>query len=103
MTRKTVSLLAGLLAFPLAVFSQDGVADWYPVSTENKPFVRWWWLGSAVDREGLTYNLEQFAAKGIGGIRSMQDGEHYLRGTGKRGERHRLPLPRMDGDVPFRL
>jgi rhamnogalacturonyl hydrolase YesR len=68
MTRKTVSLLAGLLAFPLAVFSQDSVADWYPVSTENKPFVRWWWLGSAVDREGLTYNLEQFAAKGIGGV-----------------------------------
>ena len=68
MTKRIATLLAGLLTLPLAVLSQDGVADWYPVSTENKPFVRWWWLGSAVDREGLTYNLEQFAAKGIGGV-----------------------------------
>ena len=36
--------------------------------TENKPFVRWWWLGSAVDEEGLTWNLEEFAKAGIGGV-----------------------------------
>lgn len=35
---------------------------------ENKPYVRWWWLGSAVDREGLDYNLSEFARKGIGGV-----------------------------------
>ena len=35
---------------------------------EHKPYVRWWWLGSAVDREGLDYNLSEFAAKGIGGV-----------------------------------
>lgn len=44
------------------------VTDWYPVTTENRPFVRWWWLGSAVDPEGLTYNLEEFASKGLGGV-----------------------------------
>ncbi len=42
--------------------------DWYPVTVENRPFVRWWWLGSAVDREGLTYNLEEFARQGLGGV-----------------------------------
>ena len=42
--------------------------DWYPESVENRPFVRWWWLGSAVDREGLTYNLSEFASKGLGGV-----------------------------------
>lgn len=42
--------------------------EWYPVSTVNKPFVRWWWHGSAVDKEGLTFNLEEFAKKGIGGV-----------------------------------
>ena len=36
--------------------------------TENRPFVRWWWLGSAVDEEGLTWNLEEFAKAGIGGV-----------------------------------
>ncbi len=35
---------------------------------EHKPYVRWWWLGSAVDREGLDYNLSEFARKGIGGV-----------------------------------
>lgn len=35
---------------------------------ENKPFVRWWWLGSAVDEAGLTWNLEEFAKAGIGGV-----------------------------------
>ena len=41
--------------------------DWYEPVNENKPYVRWWWLGSAVDQEGLTYNLEEFAKAGIGG------------------------------------
>ncbi len=43
-------------------------ADWYPVTNENRPFLRWWWLGSAVDEDGLTFNLEEFAAKGFGGV-----------------------------------
>ncbi|MDE6342923.1 MAG: glycosyl hydrolase family 2 [Muribaculaceae bacterium] len=42
--------------------------DWYKATTENKPFVRWWWHGSAVDEEGLTYNLEEFARQGLGGF-----------------------------------
>lgn len=42
--------------------------DWYPVQTEHKPFVRWWWHGSAVDSIGLTYNLEEFARQGLGGV-----------------------------------
>ncbi len=46
----------------------DNPVEWYPVTTENRPFVRWWWLGSAVDREGITYNLEEFAGKGLGGV-----------------------------------
>lgn len=39
-----------------------------PFSAENRPFVRWWWLGSAVDEKGLTWNLEEFAEAGIGGV-----------------------------------
>ena len=42
--------------------------DWYPVATVNRPFVRWWWHGSAVDSVGLNYNLEEFAKKGLGGV-----------------------------------
>ena len=60
-----------LLSAALGLLSVTAVSaqgtDWYTPTRENKPFVRWWWLGSAVDREGLTYNLEEFARAGIGG------------------------------------
>ena len=39
-----------------------------PSTQESKPYTRWWWLGSAVDKEGLTYNLEEMAKAGIGGV-----------------------------------
>lgn len=42
--------------------------DWYEEANVNRPFVRWWWHGSAVDSVGLTYNLAEFAGKGIGGV-----------------------------------
>ena len=62
--RHLLTAALGLLAAS-AAFAQG--TDWYTPTRENKPFVRWWWLGSAVDREGLTYNLEEFAKAGIGG------------------------------------
>ena len=33
-----------------------------------RPGIRWWWLGSAVTEEGLRYNMEQFASRGIGTV-----------------------------------
>lgn len=46
----------------------SSIVDWYPERVENRPFVRWWWHGSAVDSVGLTYNLEEFARQGLGGV-----------------------------------
>lgn len=34
----------------------------------SKPGIRWWWLGSAVTEEGIRYNMEQFASRGIGSV-----------------------------------
>ncbi len=48
--------------------ADDRSTDWYAETTVNRPFVRWWWQGSAVDAEGLTYNLEEFARQGLGGF-----------------------------------
>jgi len=42
--------------------------QWIPIPQEAKPYTRWWWLGSAVDKEGLTNNLEALAKAGIGGV-----------------------------------
>lgn len=58
---------AGLVSVSSAVAQQAPTA-WYAVEKEHRPYLRWWWLGSAVDKEGLSYNLEEFAAKGFGGV-----------------------------------
>lgn len=34
----------------------------------QRPGIRWWWLGSAVTEEGIRWNLEQFASRGIGAV-----------------------------------
>lgn len=35
---------------------------------ESLPGIRWWWPGSAVTAEGIRYNLQQFASRGIGSV-----------------------------------
>lgn len=42
--------------------------DWPEVKQEAKPGTRWWWLGSAVDRDNLTYNLDTYAKAGFGAV-----------------------------------
>ena len=64
---KTKTLVTIPLCLAAAFTAQAQNTGWYTPTVENKPFVRWWWLGSAVDKEGLTYNLEEFAKAGIGG------------------------------------
>lgn len=63
MKRKLISL-ALLLSLSGSVYSQK----WIETKPEAKPSVRWWWLGSAVDKEGLTYNLEELSKAGISGV-----------------------------------
>jgi hypothetical protein len=63
--------LLGLSLFtltrPSASFAsaQEG---WPEITRENKPWTRWWWPGSAVDKASLTWQLEQLARAGIGGV-----------------------------------
>lgn len=42
--------------------------DWPEVSPEARPGSRWWWLGSAVDKENLTYNLKAYGQAGLGSL-----------------------------------
>lgn len=39
-----------------------------------KPTTYWWWLFNRVDKEGITRDLEEFKAKGIGGVNLMCNG-----------------------------
>src|SRR5262245_25275961 len=41
---------------------------WPTPTNEQKPWTRWWWLGSAVTRAEITRSLEEFKAAGLGGV-----------------------------------
>ena len=42
--------------------------DWPAITQETKPWTRWWWHGSAVDRQNLTSELDALRDVGIGGV-----------------------------------
>jgi hypothetical protein len=42
--------------------------QWPTPTRENRPWTRWWWLGSAVDKTNLTRLLTQYRDAGIGGV-----------------------------------
>ena len=42
--------------------------QWPTPAPEAKPGTRWWWLGSAVDKENLQWNLQEYARHGIGAV-----------------------------------
>ena len=41
---------------------------WPKITRENKPWTRWWWPGSAVDKANIPRELEAIAAAGFGGV-----------------------------------
>jgi hypothetical protein len=75
--RGSLFLMAVALALALCVAGAAGAHQprrdesdigWPAVERTVKPWTRWWWPGSAVDRENLTRQLEEFAEAGIGGV-----------------------------------
>ena len=55
------------LLFNLSI-SHAVAQNWPKVTPEAKAGARWWWLGSAVDKENLKWNLKQYAEHGIGAV-----------------------------------
>jgi hypothetical protein len=64
------ALLALCLLSPVAASAANapGESPLPPIKSETKPWTRWWWLGSAVDKENLTREMESIAAAGFGGV-----------------------------------
>jgi len=58
-----MSLVAALALSAMTVPSPPLLEE-----AEARPWIRWWWPGSAVDDAGLTRQLEQFAQAGLGGV-----------------------------------
>jgi hypothetical protein len=57
-----------LLAWLLCPFAAAQTISWPEITTESKPAARWWWMGSAVDKENLTHNLNAYAKAGNNGV-----------------------------------
>src|SRR4051812_10433581 len=60
------ALVVGLVIVQPA--AQTRPTSWPAANRDQKPWTRWWWPGSAVDKAGLTQQLEQLAAANIGGV-----------------------------------
>lgn len=72
MTPQKAKRLCGILGLSLAIvqlsFTTASAQGWPTVTSEAKPGTRWWWLGSAVDKENLKWNLQEYAKHGIGAV-----------------------------------
>lgn len=60
---------ASALAWPAGgTAAESEPLAWPTLTAEHRPWTRWWWLGSAVDKPNLTRSLEEFQRAGIGGV-----------------------------------
>ena len=74
--KKICSIL--FLSFCFLVVSAQ---TWPVPSAESKAGARWWWMGSAVDKENLQWSISEYAKHGIGaleitpiyGVQGLQD------------------------------
>ncbi|MBN1804335.1 MAG: hypothetical protein JW837_03720 [Sedimentisphaerales bacterium] len=48
--------------------SQSTSGRWPSIDSQCRPWTYWWWMGSAVDEENITAQLETFHKAGLGGV-----------------------------------
>jgi hypothetical protein len=48
--------------------SNNNIGEWPEITPESKPWARWWWMGSAVDKTNLTFLMHEYDQAGIGGL-----------------------------------
>lgn len=56
------------LSFIVVSVLAEAQLNWPTVTNVTKPWTRWWWEGSAVNKADLTWNLEQYRNAGLGGV-----------------------------------
>ena len=68
LNRMFIAVTVCLLSCTFPTVMQEEKAGWPSVSSETKPWTRWWWHGSAVTKEGITAEMEAYQQAGIGGL-----------------------------------
>lgn len=64
MLRKIACIIFSCCLFAVA----HAQLSWPSVTNTAKPWTRWWWEGSAVNKNDLSWNLEQYQKAGLGGV-----------------------------------
>ncbi|MBO9659888.1 MAG: glycoside hydrolase family 2 protein, partial [Chitinophagaceae bacterium] len=57
-----------VVCFGMIALSGSAQLHWPAVTNTTKPWTRWWWEGSAVNKKDISWNLEQYQKAGIGGV-----------------------------------
>ena len=65
-----IARVAGVVALLVltTMANAQNETNWPQATSESRPWARWWWMGSAVDKATLTTLLEQYRAAGFGGV-----------------------------------
>ena len=67
-TRIVLLLLLASCCLAPALHGQPSALAWPEVTRQHKPWTRWWWMGSAVDKPSLTHLLQTYQQAGLGGV-----------------------------------
>jgi hypothetical protein len=57
-----------LILFVSIITNAAAQVKWPAITQQTKPWTRWWWEGSAVDRQNLTWAMQQYQQAGLGGL-----------------------------------
>lgn len=52
----------------LLILSANAQVQWPTITQTNKPWTRWWWEGSAVNKKDLTAAMQKYRQAGLGGL-----------------------------------
>ena len=71
------------LTFLYLFLSAQAMAQiaWPAITRQTKPWARWWWQGSAVNKADLTTNLETYNNAGLGGLEITPQGIIQVKST----------------------
>src|SRR6187401_3044008 len=62
---KKIFIACLAIAFTNFLFAQ---IKWPAITQQTKPWTRWWWQGSAVDKQNLTTSMQLYQQAGLGGL-----------------------------------
>lgn len=48
--------------------STSSYGEWPEITSQQKTWTRWWWMGNIFDKQSITAQLEAFSEAGIGGV-----------------------------------